>query len=88
MNDEFFVVDVEFKNNDTKLIKCVIFPEEGKRGEISIQDKSEIEKKFQKLPWYAPTDGLIHFQNSVINGHFHVQNVKEYNIYKVSKENF
>jgi len=76
---KILVVDIELKDG-TKLNGCAIFSGENKRGETAIRNEDIIEKKFQKLPRYSPTGGMINFQTSMINGYFHVENVKDYKI--------
>jgi hypothetical protein len=80
---KILVVDIEFKDGSI-LSECVIFNNLAP-GEMAIQDYEDIEKKFQKLPWYSRWDGHINFQNKFINGWFHVENVKSYVIRYIDK---
>jgi len=87
-NNEYFpVVTITFKDR-TMLNYCVIFDEEPSKGTEGLKYQDEIELKFKKLPWYSRFDGWVYFQSRYINGCFHVENVDEYKVYFVSKEEF
>lgn len=88
MKKEVFpVVNVIFKD-DTELFRCAIFEDINNKSQPSITNEKRIEEKFQKLPWYPIGDGLIYFQNRYINGCFHVENVRSYEIVYVTNEEF
>ena len=84
-NNEILVVDMTFKNG-LELENCAIFREDPKTGDRGIQNKGELETKFQKLPWYSRYDGWIYFQSSMINGYCHVENIVDYKVKWVSKD--
>ena len=81
--NNILVVDIEFKDG-LIINNCGIF-NNPKQSEMAIQDEHLINKIFQKYPWYARGDGFINFQNSNINGYFHVENVKSYFIKYINK---
>jgi hypothetical protein len=85
--EEFAVANIEFKDGST-LTHCVIFGEEPYAGAKALEYADEIEQKFKRLPWYSKWDGWIYFQNKYINGCCHVENIRNYEIVFVSKEEF
>ena len=84
--NEILVADLTLKNG-IKLENCAIFREEPKVGDRGIQNKKEMEIKFQQLPWYSRQDGWINFQSSMINGYCHVENIIDYKIKWINKYN-
>jgi len=84
---EFPVVNITFKDDST-LNHCAIFEDEPHKGMESLTNIISIKRKFQKLPWYSRFDGWVYFQNKYINGCFHVENVKDYEVVMVTKYNF
>jgi len=68
------LVDIILKDK-TVLSNCTIYPEDVKSGQGGFTTVQEINNVFSKIPWGIK---YIAFQNELINGHTHVNNVESY----------
>jgi hypothetical protein len=78
MGRKTLLVNIELKDG-TILKNCAIYPEDAKKGDMGFKTVSEIDKAFSKIPWGKK---FITFQNELINGHCHVNNIISYVINK------
>lgn len=76
MSKESIFVNIELLDG-TILKKCAIFNENPQHGAESFATVAEVDKAFCKIPWGKK---YVAFQNELINGHIHVNNVKNYSI--------
>ena len=75
-NIKTLLVDIVLKDK-TVLSNCVIYPEDVQSGQEGFATVEEINDAFRKIPWGRR---YIAFQNEMINGHTHVNNVESYAI--------
>ena len=68
------LVDIVLKDK-TVLSNCAIYPEDVQSGQDGFTTVEEINDAFRKIPWGRR---CIAFQNEMINGHTHVNNVESY----------
>ena len=73
-NRKTLLVDIILKDK-TVLSNCAIYPEDVKSGQEGFTTVGEINDAFRKVPWGRR---YIAFQNEMINGHTHVNNVEYY----------
>lgn len=76
MERKTLLVDIILKDK-TVLSNCAIYPEDVKSGQGGFTTVQEINNAFSKIPWGKK---YIAFQNEMINGHVHVNNVELYSI--------
>jgi len=78
MSKESILVDIELIDG-TILKRCAIYNENPKNGQEGFTTYTEIEEAFDKsqIPWGHK---YVAFQNELVNGHVHVNNVRDYSI--------
>jgi hypothetical protein len=76
MERKTLMVDITLTDG-TELKKCAIFNGEPKHGDESLTTTKEINDAFNKILWGKK---FVAFQNELINGYVHVNNVKGYEI--------
>jgi len=73
-NIKTLLVDIVLKDK-TVLSNCVIYPEDVQSGQEGFTTVEEIDDAFRKIPWGRR---YIAFQNEMINGYTHVNNIESY----------
>lgn len=68
----------------TVLNKCAIYEENPIQGQHNITDKDILEDLLRKVPYGKK---YVAFQNKIINGHVHVNNITSYNFVEGDNEN-